>query len=320
MVNINKLKGFLAVFLVCVLALCYKAPEVHAEFSPEVNQLLDFFQEVVMIDISECTVSVSHDDGDNSPELGIRGEKQGKISLHFNEGGTVDSLFKFKGEYLEWCLIYYDTDNKNPISYTEEPSDDFFELALRFMERYEEFTKDPIVGEMKELLESNNDLQAGSKTDGNIKFTVSDKAVADFSWSYTLENEDYRLLRVGFFDPPHIFSLGDSRWRFNLDNSVFPKYEPLVPNYNLELNASPPWLESPTSGEFAQTENVSPKDFATNSAFINIIIMIAMLTIPVLTVATFIKRKQSKIIPYTPIAFVCSKRSSKKDFGGRKAE
>jgi len=314
MVNLNKLKGFLAVFLVSVLALSYsyQTPEVHAEFSPEVNQLLDFFQEVLRIDISECTVSVSHDDGDNSPELGIRGEKRGKISLHFNEGGTVDSLFNFKGEYLEWCLIYYDTNNENPISYTEEPSDDFFELTLRFMERYEEFTKDPIVGEMKELLESNSDLQPGSKTEGNIKFTVSDKEVPDFSWSYTLENEDYRLLRVGFFDPPHIFSLGDSRWRFNLDSSVFPTYEPLVPKSNMELNSSSPLLESPASGEFAQTGEVSSADFAINSVFIDII-MIVILTIPVLTVATFIKRKQGKVIPDTPIAFVCSKRSFRKD-------
>ena len=305
MVNLNKLQGFLAVFLVCVLALSYQAPEVHAEFSPEVNQLLDFFQEVLRIDISECTVSVSHDDGDNSPELGIRGEKRGKISLHFNEGGTVDSLFNFKGEYLEWCLIYYDTNNENPISYTEEPSDDLFELTLNFMERYEEFTKDPIIGEMRELLKSKSDLQPGSKTEGNLKLTVSDREVPDSSWSYTLENEDYRLLRVGFFDPPHIFSLGDSRWRFNLDSSVFPKYEPLVPNSSLELNTSP------ASGEFAQTEN----DFAVNSAFTNIIIMIVILTIPALTVATFIKRKQGKVIPDKPIAFVCSKRSSRKDSG-----
>lgn len=305
MVNLNKLMSFLAVFLVCVLALPYQAPEVHAEFSPEVNQLLDFFQEVLRIDISECTVSVSHDDGDNSPELGIRGEKRGKISLHFNEGGTVDSLFNFKGEYLEWCLIYYDTHNQNPISYIEEPSDDLFEVTLNFMERYEEFTKDPIIGEMRELLKSKSDLQPGSKTEGNLKLTVSDRDVPDSSWSYTLENEDYRLLRVGFFDPPHIFSLGDSRWRFNLDSSVFPKYEPLIPNSSLELNTSP------ASGEFAQTEN----DFAVNSAFTNIIIMIVILTIPALSIATFIKRKQGKVIPDKLIAFVCSKRSSRKDSG-----
>lgn len=311
MVNLNKLKGFLAVFLVYVLAFSYQAPEVRAEFSPEVNQLLDFFQEVLRIDISECTVSVSHDDGDTSPELGIRGEKQGKISLHFNGGGTVDSLFKFKGEYLEWCLIYYDTNNENPTSYTEEPSDDLFELTLNFMERYEDFTKDPIIGEMKELLKSKSDLQPGSKTEGNLKLTVSDREVPDCSWSYTLENEDYRLLRVGFFDPPHIFSLGDSRWRFNLDSSVFPKYEPLVPNSNLELNASPPSSESPASGEFVQTEN----NFAVNSAFTNIIIMIVMLTIPALTVAIFIKRKQDRVIPNKPFAFVCSKCSSRKDSG-----
>jgi parallel beta-helix repeat protein len=302
MVNLNKLKGFLAVFLVCVLALSYQAPEVHADFSPEVNQLLDFFQEVLRIDISECTVTVSHDDGDNSPELGVRGEKHGKISLHFNEGGTVDSLFNFKGEYLEWCLIYYDTNNQNPISYLEEPSDDLFEVTLNFMERYEEFTKDPLIGEMRELLESNGDLQPGSKTEGNLKLTVSDREVPDSSWSYTLENEDYRLLRVGFFDPPHIFSLGDSRWRFNLDSSVFPKYEPLVPNSSLELNTSP------VSGEFAQTEN----DLAVNSAFTNIIIILVMLTIPALTFAAFIKRKQGKVIPDKPIAFVCSKRPFRK--------
>ena len=312
MAKLTKLKGFLAVFLVCVLVLSYQAPEVHAEFSPEVNQLLEFFQEVIRIDVSECTVSSSHDDGDNSPELGVRGEKRGKISLHFNEGGTVDSLFKFKGEYLEWCLIYYDTGNTNPIPYLEEPSDDLFELTLNFMERYEEFTRDPIIGEMRELLTSKGDLQPGLKTEGNLKLTVSAREVPDCEWSYTIENEDYKLLSVGFFDPPHIFSFGDSRWRFNLDSSVFPNYKPLVPNSSLELNLSP------ASGDFAQTEN----DFAVNSAFTNLIIILAMLTIPALTVAAFIQRKQSKVSSCTPIGFVGSKRLSRKasgiHFGGRK--
>jgi parallel beta-helix repeat protein len=311
MAKLTKLKGFLAVFLLCVLVLSYQAPEVHAEFSPEVNQLLEFFQEVIRIDVSECTVSASHDDGNNSPELGIRGEKQGKISLHFNEGGTVDSLFTFRGEYLEWCLIYYDTGNTNPIPYLEEPSDDLFELTLNFMERYEEFTQDPLIGEMRELLKSKGDLQPGSKTDGNLKLTVSDREVPDCDWSYTIENEDYKLLSVGFFDPPHIFSFGDSRWRFNLDSSVFPNYEPLVPNDTLESNTSTPLFESTASGDFAQTEN----DFAVNSAFTNILIMLVMLTIPALTVAALIKRKQSKVSSYTPIAFVGSKCSSRK---GRK--
>jgi hypothetical protein len=317
MVNLNKLRGFLAVFLAIVLAFSsYQVPEVNAEFSPEVNKLLDFFQDVLMIDVSACTVSVSYDEGDNSPELGIRGEKQGKITLHFNEGGEVDSLFKFKGEYLDWCLIYYDVNNKNPIPYLEEPSDDLFEVTLRFMEQYEKFTDDPLVAEMAEVLKSKGDLQPGSRTEGNIKLTTSDRVVPDCSWSYTIENEDYILLRIGFFDPPHIFSLGGERWRFNLDISVFPKYEPFVPSSTLESNASMALLESPASDEFAQTEN----GFAVNSAFTNIIIILVMLTIPALTVATFIKRKQDKVIPDDSIAFVCSKRSSRKDFGGRQTE
>jgi parallel beta-helix repeat protein len=286
--HLNKLIGVLAVFLVFVLVLSYQAPKVHAEFSPEVNKLLDFFEQVLLIDLSKCTVNVSHDDGDNSPELGIRGEKQGKISLYFNGGGTVDSLFDFRGEYLEWCLIYYDVNNANPISYTEPPPDNSFELALGFIERYEEFTKDPVVGEMRKLLESNSDLQPGSRTDGNFKLTVPEEKELDLSWSYTLENEDYSLLRLSFFDPPHIFSFGDSRWRFNLDSSVFPKYEPLNP-VSPELNPGSPLNKLPASGEFTQAE-VSSAGFV-NSAFIGTIIM-GVLTIPVLTVAIFYKRKQ----------------------------
>jgi len=316
MVNLNKLRGFLTIFLVVVLALSYQAPEIHAEFSPEVNKLLDFFQEVLMIDVSACTVSTSYDEGDNSPELGIRGEKQGKITLQFNEGGEVDSLFKFKGEYLDWCLVYYDVNNKNPISYLEEPSADLFEVTLRFMERYENFTNDPIVVEMTELLKSKGDLQPGSKTEGHIKLTVSDREVPDCSWSYTIENEDYILLRIGFFDPPHIFSQGDERWRYNLDHSAFPKYEPLVPNSTPESNTSTVLSESPASGEFAPREN----DFAVNTAFINIIIILVMVTILTLTVAPLIKRKQSKVIPDKVIDFVCSKRSSKKASGGSLTE
>jgi hypothetical protein len=260
-----------------------------------------------MVDLSECTVTVVHEDGDNSPGRGIRGENNGKITLHFNGGGEVDSLFEFRGEYLSWCLIYYDLNNQNPICYTEEPSDDHLEMALRFIERYEVFTDDPVVGEMRELLESNTDVQPGSKTEGNIKFTISDREVPDFSWSYTIENEDYFLLRIGFFDPPHIFSLGDSRYRLNLDSSVFPKYEPLFPAPN---------LESPTASESAQTAEASSANLVVDSV-LGSLIMVAIVAVPVFAVVVFCKRKQGKVIPVDRlIAFVYSRRLFKEDSRG----
>jgi len=295
----TKLIGVLTVFLICSIATSIQAPKVSAEYSPEIEKLLDFFQEVLMINVSECTVNVFRTEGDSNPELGIRREIDGKVSLHFNNGGTVESIFKFKGSYLRWCLIYYDTNQTNPIVYTEEPSDYLFEETLRFMERYENFTKDPIIGEMRELLISKGDLEPSSKVEGKLKVEVSDRAVADSTWSYTIENEDYKLLSIGFFDPPHIYSFGDQRWSFNLNSSAFPKYIPEGSNAN---------LESMLGDEFSQTEN----SFA-NAAIITLVTV----TIPVLALAAFtIKRKHDKMILNKPTVFAF-KRQPRKELGGK---
>ncbi|MCW4033920.1 MAG: hypothetical protein NWF03_01000 [Candidatus Bathyarchaeota archaeon] len=302
MAKSTKLAGFLTIFLLCSITFSIQAPKVQAEFEPAVEKLLDFFEEVLMINMSECTVSVFRTDGDNSPELGTRGEKEGKISLHFNNGGTVEFLFRFKGEYLRWCLAYYDTNNTNPIVYTEQPSDDHFEATLNFMERYENFTKDPIISEMKELLISKGNLQPGSKVEDKLKLEVTGTEIPDATWSYTIENEDYKILSVGFFEPPHIFSFGDQRWNFNLNSSAFPKYIPEGPNVNSEFT---------TGNEYSQTEN----SFDNSS-----IIMLAIITVPALAFAAFfIKEKHKKTVVDKPSAFACSKNQSRKKFGGKDA-
>jgi hypothetical protein len=225
--SVKKLRLYATLFLVLVLATSFsRTPEVNAEFSAEVNQLLVFFRDVLMIDTSQCTVNVNPEHGDNNPALGTRGQKGGKLSLTFNSGGTVDSLFEFRGKFLTWCLIYYDQNNKNPIPYIQAPSGNHLEMARGFLERYETFTNDSTIGEMSDLLTTVNETKRLSLTAGSLKMAIAEAAAPDFSWSYTFEGQDYRLLRIGFFDPPHIFTLGDQRYKYNMDTSAFPKYEP----------------------------------------------------------------------------------------------
>lgn len=208
-----------------------ETPKVLAQDSTEVNQLLGFFRYVLLIDTSQCSITGGAFAGpgfDNSPELGTRGVSQGKITLTFNTGGSVDSLFEFRGKYLVWCLIYYDTDNTNSIPYIKTPSSNPLEAAKDFLQHYEEFTRDSRIAEMKQQLSTINTIQQTSKITDNLKMDITVReGEPDFSWSYSFEGEDYRLLSISFFSPPHIFTFSDSRYKYNSDSSVIPKYEPL---------------------------------------------------------------------------------------------
>ncbi len=232
--------------LICVLALAMpilKTPPVFAQDSPEVNQLLVFFRDVLLIDTSQCSVSggaFAAPGYDNSPELGTRGVSEGKVTLTFNTGGSVDSLFEFRGKYLVWCLIYYDTNGSNPIPYIKAPSSNPLEAAKDFLQRYEEFTKDSRITEMSQLLSTINTIGQTSKINGNLKMDITVReGKPDFSWSYSFEGEDYRLLSISFFSPPHIFTFGDSRYKYNTDSSVIPKYEPLNTSIKPDNSISP---------------------------------------------------------------------------------
>jgi hypothetical protein len=260
-------------------------------FSPEVNRLVEFFQDVLMIDMSDCVVNVSHDSGDNSPDLGTRGSKDGKVTLQFNEGGSVDSLFKFKGSYLEWCLIYYDIGNTNPISYIQEPSGNYIDMAIAFLERYEMFTEDPIIGEMKNSLESIDEIEPLSKTMGNLKLTiVVRETIPDFTWSYTFENEDYMLLSISFFGPPHIFTLGDRRWRYNMDSSVFPKYKPFTQDSNQELANPSLFSDFLNTEEMDNTKNDNSTGFPINLILMSLLLFVA---VPILVLAVKLCKKKN---------------------------
>jgi hypothetical protein len=256
-------KPQLFVALLCLslaAAPMFQLPEVHAEFSDEVTQLLTFFRDVLHIDTSQCTVHVSHETGDNSPELGTRGQKGGRVVLTFEEGGSVHSLFEFRGKYLTWCLVYYDVGNIDPIPYIEPPSDDPLELAHDFLQRYEQFTNDSNIGDMDDLLQEVTVVEPLSKVDGNLKLDISVRDEPDFDWSYTFEGEDYYLLGVGFFSPPHIFAFSDRRHQFTMNESVFPLYEPLnSPSFTEPSLSSPSPAASISSKSTLPAKNsVSP--------------------------------------------------------------
>jgi hypothetical protein len=226
-----RFRRFAVLFCVAVLVSSgFGVNRVHGELSVEVNRLLVFFRDVLMIDTSQCTVNANELSGDfypsNSPEFGTRGLKEGKVTLTFYGGGSVDALFEFRGNFLTWCLVYYDVGNTDPIPYREIPSRDPLEMVKSFLERYETFTGDSNVAAMRELVTGVDEPKELTKISGNLKLSISGDSAPDFEWSYTFDGEDYRLLNISFFSPPHIFTLGDQRFRFNMDSSAFPRYLP----------------------------------------------------------------------------------------------
>ena len=233
------------IILVCLLVLAAQLLEIFpakAEDSLEVNQLLVFFRNVLQIDTTRCTVTgggLSGPGYDNSPELGIRGISDGKVTLAFDSGGSVDSLYEFRGKYLVWCLVYYDIGNTDPIPYIKQPSGDQLEMVRSFLVRYQMFTNDLTISKMNQMLNNLTNIEQVSKTDGNLKMTITVReGKPDFEWSYTFEEEDYKLLSISFFSPPHIFTLGDQRYKYNMNSSAIPEYESLNGNLNAEASST----------------------------------------------------------------------------------
>ncbi|MCW4017072.1 MAG: hypothetical protein NWF00_00065 [Candidatus Bathyarchaeota archaeon] len=281
--------------LVCLLVLASSIaqfPVVHAEASVEENQLLVFFRDVLRIDTSQCNMSVRFDrDSDNSPELGTRGRAGGKAILYFNSGGSVHAQFEFRGKHLTWCLVYYDTNNQNPIPYLEPQSGDHLELAQGFLERYEQFTGDSRISDMKDLLNSVTEVRAVSVVEGTLKLEITVREEEpDFDWSYTFEGEDYRLLGISFFNRPHIFTLGDRRYQYTMNSSVFPVYEPAAYSTVPTPSASSPLL------------NVS----AASSVNIGLSVLVLAAAVSVGTVGFVcfrkIKRRDNRCFPETSFA------------------
>lgn len=270
----------LCITLLCVSLLVtplIQLPEAQAEVSNEVTQLLAFFRDVLRIDTSQCTVNVPFERGDNSPELGTRGQKEGKVVLTFNDGGSIDSLFEFRGKYLTWCLIYYDVGNTNPIPYLEHPSGDPLELAHGFLERYEQFTNDSTIGDMDNLLQKVKVVEPLSEIEGNLKLEISVRDEPNFYWSYTFEGEDYRLLSVGFFSPPHIVSFSDQRYTFNMNDSAFPSYEPLnSPNLPEPSISSPSPIERISSESNLSVQPVFQSSLSSTLGFSALFLAVAV--------------------------------------------
>ncbi len=263
--NLRKLE--VSIVLICVLLLVIpilKTPLVFAENSPEVDRLLVFFRDVIKIDTSHCSVSGGPLTGPgykNSPELGTRGVSHGKVTLTFDSGGSVDSLFEFRGKYLTWCLIYYDIGNTNPIPYIRSPSGTPLEMAKDFLDRYKTFTNDSRIDEMKQLLSSVGSIGQISKIEGDLKMTITVReGEPDFDWSYTFEGEDFRLLSISFFTPPHIFTFSDHSYKYNTNNSAIPKYEPMNTNSNFEAALSSFISEHSLTDENALSFSVSKAD------------------------------------------------------------
>jgi parallel beta-helix repeat protein len=294
--NLRKLE--LCTTLICILVIAaplLKMPQVKAENSSEVNQLLVFFRDVLLIDTSRCRVSGGAMTGlgnDNSPELGTRGISQGKVTLTFDSGGLVDSLYTFRGKFLVWCLIYYDTGNKDPIPYLQAPSGDHLEMARGFLERYERFTNDSSIADMKQLLSTVNVVEPLSKTEGNLKMTITVREKPDFGWSYTFEDEDYTLLSISFFTPPHIFTLGDHRYSYNMNDSAIPLYEPMNASSNVETANSSFLSEHSNTDEAALSSGNFNADLV-NPSFAAFCIAFVALAIGETAILIQVKSKRS---------------------------
>jgi hypothetical protein len=113
---------------------------------------------------------------------------------------------------------------------------------------------------MDDLLQEVTVVEPLSKVDGNLKLDISVRDEPDFDWSYTFEGEDYYLLGVGFFSPPHIFAFSDRRHQFTMNESVFPLYEPLnSPSFTEPSLSSPSPAASISSKSTLPAKNsVSP--------------------------------------------------------------
>ncbi len=144
-------------------------PQANAQ-SPAVQKCLDFFGNVLGVDLSQCGVEVVSDINDSAPaSLGGLPRETLCINLDYPTG-SFQGVF----EFLNGTYIYCTTSQLwGTINYSQPLPVDLLNRTKELLRRYQQYANTENLQDMANLLDSNNEMQTTTATNGNVALTIS---------------------------------------------------------------------------------------------------------------------------------------------------
>lgn len=240
MVNLVLIKKSYAVIVISVLlaALFIQVNVASAAEGTVIDtgEVLVFLRDVVQIDTAKYEVRLTTNSTKYWPELGGVAQTTGQYAL--DSSGLVDATgecgksiltvsFAFWDEELISCSFY--EVSQGPPMYSEQPVADLSAAASGFLQRYQAYTGDAQLAQMRSLLDTVEVTSNSTKTVDNLRLEVrveNDKTF--FIWGNVLNGTDYSRLRLEFqdgqfarfYDDRRFYKLGSSEVNISEEQAV----------------------------------------------------------------------------------------------------
>lgn len=210
MVNImlNKKSYAIIVLSVLLIALLMQFSVAYAaeETTVDTKEVLVFLKDVFQLDTAKYETTLMTNGTEYWPELGGIAQTTGQYML--DSTGLVDSTgqcgtsiltvtFTFWDKELISCSFY--EESRGPPLYSKQPVTDLRDAASGFLQRYQTYTGDTQLAQMRSLLDMVEVASNTTKTVDNLSLEVhvkDDRTL--FTWGNTLNGTSYSRLHLGF--------------------------------------------------------------------------------------------------------------------------
>jgi hypothetical protein len=206
------------------------------ETPANVEEVLVFLRDVVELDMAKYNAILVTNATNYWPELGGVAQTTGQYRL--DSTGFVDSTgecgtsiltvtFSFWDNKLISCDIY--EESQGPPLYSKQPATDLKDAASNFLQRYQTYTGDTQLSQMRSLLDTVDVTSNTTKTADNLSLEVKVKYDrTTLSCSNTLNGAGYSRLCLefdnwgfsGFYDDRSFKKLGSSEVNISQEEAV----------------------------------------------------------------------------------------------------
>jgi hypothetical protein len=184
----------IAVLLVVVLALLLvQVPNVYSVEFNAPEKALTFLRDVVKLDMSKYDAKlISHIDIPS--DLVASATEEVKYNLESAES-KIEVFCTFTNSALRSCNLYML--EGSPLH--EKPSANVLEAVKGFLQRYQIYSGAEYIQEMRDVLDTIDEIKPMTKTSGNLKLEISiNKHWTYIDWLFTFNGIDVKGKKVGF--------------------------------------------------------------------------------------------------------------------------
>jgi hypothetical protein len=245
----------------------------YATESPaDVEEVILFLKDVLQLDTTKYETTLIVSGTEYWPELGGIAQTTGQYSLDSTgQGGTslLTVSFTFWDEELIGCSFY--EESQGPPLYSTQPETDPIDAASGFLQRYQTYTGDIKLAQMRSLLDTVDAVSNTTKTFDTLSLEIN---VEDdrtyFAWSNTVNETEFNgtgysglhlVFQDGDFsnfkDDRKFYELGSSEVNISLEDAVEIAVK-RVENYSYMFN-----------GEDISDFNVSKEFYISRPHFMN---------------------------------------------------